>query len=158
LLRTSGDIAISVDSDWRASYLGRAEHPSTEAEKVYVDEHGRAVRLGKYLSEVAPVAYSVQEFTGILRTTARGTRVLVDTFRELDSTLSTDSPFQAAACWSQAYLTDLLQECIDRGEPVCTAPVERGWLEFDTPEDYRRFPERAERQRLELPFLRRGRG
>ena len=35
-------------------------------------------------------------------------------------------------------MTDLLQELIDRGTDVRAVPFERGWLEFDTREDYER--------------------
>jgi NDP-sugar pyrophosphorylase family protein len=64
--------------------------------------------------------------------------------------LPPNAPFQAAAQWRQAYLTDLLQECVDRGERVTAAPITRGWLELDTPEDYARLPALAAAQGIEL--------
>jgi choline kinase len=154
LLRTAGDIVVSVDRDWRSAYSERTEHPTSEAEKVYVDERGLVVRFGKHLAEFAPGPCSVHEFTGMLRTTARGTDILLNVFRELDAVLDGSAPFQAASRWRDAYLTDLLQECVDRGELVVAASVERGWLELDTPQDYRRLPELIRRQNIDLPVLR----
>ena len=49
-----------------------------------------------------------------------------------------DQPFHEAPQFSQASLTDLLQEMIDRGRPVHAVEIYKGWLEVDTFEDYRR--------------------
>ena len=36
----------------------------------------------------------------------------------------------------RAYMTDLLMEMILRGHRVSAAPVDGGWMEIDTPDDY----------------------
>jgi phosphoenolpyruvate phosphomutase len=38
----------------------------------------------------------------------------------------------------RAAFTDLLQELVDRGEPVQCVDVYKGWIEVDTFEDYQR--------------------
>jgi choline kinase len=150
LLATGGDIVVGVDVDWRGAYVGRDAHPPAEAEKVYVDASGRADRFGKHLADVGSPQHVIGEFIGALRTTANGTRVLVETFAALDSALEPNAAFQAAPQWRQAYLTDLLQECVDRGERVTAARITRGWLEVDTPEDYERLPALAAAQGIDL--------
>ena len=46
-------------------------------------------------------------------------------------------PFQASQRFETAYLTDLLQELIDRGNEVLPVMIEGGWREIDTIEDFR---------------------
>jgi choline kinase len=139
LLATDGDIVIGVDIAWRASYAERDEHPVSQAEKVHMRPHGHVLRLGKHLVDVSSPDYEVGEFVGAMRVTARGGRILAASYDALDARLKHDSPFQAAERWSQAYLTDLLQECVDNGERVAAARVTRGWREVDTPQDYERI-------------------
>ncbi len=40
-----------------------------------------------------------------------------------------------AASIDKAYLTDMLQELIDRGYLVRSVDIEGGWQEIDTPQD-----------------------
>lgn len=151
VLATSGDIVLAVDIDWRGYYVGRTGHPLGEADKAYVDERGRVVRIGKHLTDMAPPGVTdVGEFTGVLRVSVAGAQMLTSTFSELEACIPDDAPFQGANRWGNSYLTDLLQECIDRGAPIYAARVRRGWAELDTEEDYVRLESVAERQRLSL--------
>jgi L-glutamine-phosphate cytidylyltransferase len=149
LLAAPGDLVVGVDVDWRSAYAGRHAHPLDEAEKVYVDGVGAAVRFGKHLPDESG-GRVVGEFVGALRSSALGTRVLLDRFAALDTTLGANDRFQASRSWRQAYLTDLLQECVDQLAIVTAATVRRGWMEFDTPEDYSRLSRLAAEQRLDL--------
>ena len=45
-------------------------------------------------------------------------------------------PFQRAALFQKAYLTDLLQEMVNLGVPIHCVIIARGWKEIDTIEDY----------------------
>ena len=65
-----------------------------------------------------------------------------------DAKLSADQPFQRAKAWRNAYITDLLQELVDRGDRVGCTLIDRGWAELDTAEDYHRLESISGRQRL----------
>ena len=43
---------------------------------------------------------------------------------------------QSGKPFRQAYMTDLIQELIDRDKLVSSVIIEGGWMEFDTNEDY----------------------
>ena len=47
-------------------------------------------------------------------------------------------PFQHAASLEKAYITDMIQELIDNGQPVQSIDIEGGWMEIDTPQDLER--------------------
>lgn len=134
--RTAGDVVVGVDLAWRDAYVGRTLHPIAEAEKVYIGADGHARALGKQLPDDS--AACIGEFVGALYASTVGLRTLRDVFARCDVRLAADAPFQRAARWSQAYLTDLLQECVDQEVPVRAALLHGGWAELDTPEDYAR--------------------
>jgi choline kinase len=150
LAAAPGDIVIAADTDWRAYYEGRTQHPLGEAEKVHLDRDGRAHRFGKHLAETADDGLHCAEFLGLWRMSARGAARFRDVFLELEGKLEPGMRFQHAAAWQKAYITDLLQELADRGDEVRCAAVERGWAELDTREDYERLDRIAARQRLRL--------
>jgi choline kinase len=139
LVATTGDIVLGVDVDWTPYYDGRVGHPVAEAEKVYLDASGAVHAVGKHLGARAPAALQVGEFVGLLRMSDDGCRSVVALIDELVATRRPDDRFQAADAWDRAYLTDLVQEALDRCLPVRAATVRRGWAEFDTPFDYHRF-------------------
>ena len=132
----SKDISIVVDQSWAERYNGRLMHPLTEAEAAQFDEQGRLVKIGKGLLNENQDARHWGEFIGMLRFTARGQELFWTVFDSVQDNLSPESPFQMATHWRQAYVTDLLQEMVDRGMDVHCTLIQGGWLEIDTSEDY----------------------
>lgn len=148
LVETAGELVLAVDGDWQPYYEGRTEHPLSQAEKVYFDQVGVARNLGKHLVAEVSGQYTCGEFIGLWRMGSKGTARFCAEFARLDGQLGPDSKFQHATSWVKAYITDMMQELIDRGETVNCATFERGWAELDTVQDYERLPGIAARQGL----------
>ncbi|QDG52461.1 phosphocholine cytidylyltransferase family protein [Persicimonas caeni] len=127
------DIALVVDRQWHLAYEGREDHPPEQAELAEVDGE-RVLRVGK---QVGP-ENAVGEFIGLARYTAEGARQLREVYADVRAKYGDDEPFQAAAKFRKAYLTDLFCELIDRGVDVGWVPIDGGWREIDTVEDLHR--------------------
>lgn len=127
------DIALAVDRQWAKAYEGRHDHPVEQAELTEVDG-GRVLRVGK---QVGP-ENAVGEFIGLARYSAEGARVMREVWADVRATHSDDEPFQNAALFRKAYLTDLFLEIIARGHTVGAALIDGGWREIDTVEDLAR--------------------
>lgn len=136
LLASNHDISVVVDRDWRAGYEGREMHPLSEAE-VVLDRDSMVSKIGK---GVVPADIATGEFIGMAKFSAAGARILRDEFTRLKKLYEAapDSPFQSAASFRKAYLTDMLQELTERGHKVGVTSISGGWMEIDTPEDYER--------------------
>jgi choline kinase len=147
-----GDIVTVVDKDWEAYYAGRTHHPSSEAEKAFIepdgDHAGRVKVMGKHLNPVTAAAELCAEFLGLWKMTAAGAKRFRAHFESVDAKLTPLSPFQTAKEWRKAYVTDFLTDLIDSGTAVHCLVIERGWAEIDTVQDYERLPAIAARQRL----------
>jgi choline kinase len=150
LMATPGDIVIAVDMDWRPYYEGRSRHPLAEAENIYLDANDHVRQAGKHLDDNPPAGERCGEFLGVWRMSEMGTAVFRSHFDRLNRKLAPTAPFQHAREWRKAYITDMVQELVDRGVTVSCALVERGWAELDTEEDYQRLPRIAARQGLTM--------
>lgn len=130
LIDSPGDVSIVVDTDWLSHYEGRDQHPVAEAELVTVED-SKVTRIGK--DTVLPdEAYG--EFIGLAKLSQRGAGILKETYDDVLGKTA-GGMFQRAASIDKAYLTDMLQELIDRGYLVGSVDIEGGWQEIDTPQD-----------------------
>ncbi len=135
LLRSKADIGLIVDVDWAPHYVNRKKHPVEEAELVEV-QRGKIVRIGKDIA----AEDSHGEFIGLAKFSRKGAKILKSEYgrllREFDNDLQ--RPFQNAAQFRKAYLTDMMQELIGRGYDVVNVDIRGNWSEIDTDEDLER--------------------
>lgn len=133
---SQGDISLLVDTRWKRRYDGRDLHVVADAEWANFDSNGRLLKIGKGLIESQSETDDWGEFIGLTKFTTKGANTFWDIFDEINQQLKPDQSFQSALEWQKSYLADLFQELVDRGIPVNCVPVEGGWEEIDTKEDY----------------------
>lgn len=134
LLASEADIAIVADVDWQAGYEGREAHPLSEAELLKV-EGGRVIEAGKGI----PPEDAYGEFIGLAKLTARGAATLRNFYHRARATYGqAGRPFQRAAAFERAYLTDMFQELAAHAVPVTPVGIRGGWMEIDVPGDLER--------------------
>ena len=132
LLGTNHDISVVVDIDWRGYYVGRKDHPISEAENVIFNSNNEVEKIGKINTGLEEVH---GEFIGMIKLSNRGTEIFKDHFHRLKKKYW-NKPFQRAKTFQKAYLTDFIQELVDIGIKVHCVIIESGWKEIDTVEDY----------------------
>ena len=133
-IESDHDISVIVDVDWRDYYIGRNEHPLSEAENVIFNSNNEVVKIGKIASDKEEVH---GEFIGMIKLNHRGCEILKQNFHRVKK-LYWNKPFQRAKIFQKAYLTDMIQELVDIGVKVHCVMIERGWKEIDTVEDYKK--------------------
>lgn len=135
LLKEKGDVCIVVDEDWKSYYKGRTDHPITEAENVII-EKGNIIKIGKHLT----AEEADGEFIGMIKFSKKGAKILNETYNSLKKQFS-GMPFQKANVFENAYMTDMVQELVDRGFKVKAVPIKSGWYEIDTVQDFKKVCE-----------------
>ena len=145
---TPGDVCLVIDRDFASIYDGRTEHPLEEAEVCDLDDAGGVRRVGK---KALPATEAWGEFIGLLKLSAAGARWVGDAIDELRARYAgrEDEPFQRAAHFRNAYLTDLLQHLIEAGRPITPVPIAGQWREIDTGQDLERAIRLVESSREE---------
>jgi len=132
LCGSEADISLVVDLGWEDYFRKRNPDPRLIAESMECAS-GRVVGLGQPLSADDPLPSG--QYVGLLRFRNSGIETLRSVYHELREEFS-GRPWRGRAQFELAYMTDLIQEIIDRGYPVCAVPVTHGWVEFDTRHDY----------------------
>jgi choline kinase/DNA-binding XRE family transcriptional regulator len=133
-LESTHDISVIVDIDWRGYYVGRKDHPISEAENVVFNSNNEVEKIGKINTGNEEVH---GEFIGMVKLSNRGTEIFKEHFHRLKKTYW-NKPFQRAKIFQKAYLTDFIQELVDIGIKVHCVIIESGWKEIDTVEDYKK--------------------
>ena len=134
VLKSNHDISVVVDIDWRGYYVGRKDHPISEAENVIFNSNNEVEKIGKINTGKEEVH---GEFIGMIKLSNRGTEIFKEHFHRLKRTYW-NKPFQRAKIFQKAYLTDFIQEIVDIGVKVHCVIIESGWKEIDTVEDYKK--------------------
>jgi choline kinase len=124
------DITLVCDTDWRQRYVGRSEHPETDAEKLIADGD-RVVELSRRIASERATG----EFIGVMKLSARGAERFLAAFDEAERDYASAPEFREGRSFKKAYLIDLLQHMLERGEPIHCAPMHGGYMEIDTTED-----------------------
>ena len=133
-LDSDHDISVVVDIDWRGYYVGRKDHPISEAENVIFNSNNEVEKIGKINTGNEEVH---GEFIGMIKLSNRGCAIFKEHFHRLKK-IYWNKPFQRAKTFQKAYLTDFIQELVDIGIKVHCVIIESGWKEIDTVEDYKK--------------------
>ena len=134
VLESDHDVSVVVDIDWRGYYVGRKDHPISEAENVIFNSNNEVEKIGKINTGNEEIH---GEFIGMIKLSNRGTEIFKEHFHRLKK-IYWNKPFQRAKIFQKAYLTDFIQELVDIGIKVHCVIIESGWKEIDTVEDYKK--------------------
>lgn len=135
--RSTAEIGLVIDREFRTIYEGRTEHPLDEGEVADLAPDGSVARVGK---RALPPDAAIGEYIGLTRLGAQGMATVGDALDRLAARFASDdaAPFQRAARYRNAYLTDLWQELIDAGTRLDPILIEGQWREIDTGQDLAR--------------------
>lgn len=129
LVQSPHDITLVCDTDWRRRYTRRSQHPETDAEKMRA-EGERVVELSRRI----PSEAASGEFIGVMKLSAKGAQRFVAAFDEVAASCPSGE-FREGRTFEKAYLIDLLQHMIERGEPMHRIDTHGGYMEIDTLQD-----------------------
>jgi L-glutamine-phosphate cytidylyltransferase len=127
VLAAAGDVVTAIDRDWLALWRKRSDDPLGDAESLLLDERDRILEIGRRPSSLDVIE---GQYIGLTRLTPAGKRKLLDLMaRGRSGAWTPPRPLESL------HFTDALAGLIEAGEPVQAAPIRRGWLEVDTPQD-----------------------
>lgn len=129
LVKSPADIALGCDTAWRRRYVGRTQHPETDAEKLRAD--------GKRVVELSRTIESEQadgEFIGVMKLSSAGAADFVAAFDRAERAYG-GQIFREGRSFQKAYLIDLLSEMLEHGVSMQREDTHGGYMEIDTVQD-----------------------
>ncbi|MFH1770963.1 MAG: phosphocholine cytidylyltransferase family protein [archaeon] len=139
LIESDKAIASIVDTDWEEYYEGRTDHPISEAENIIMDDDKKMLKIGKHIFTENTPKDKQGEFIGLWKFTPEGIKIFLKHFDRLNASLKMTEPYQNTKEWQKSYITDIFQEMIDKGEKLYCVPIQQGWYEFDTVQDFKKI-------------------
>lgn len=133
----AGDVALIVDRLWQETYVGREQHPVSEAELAKVEGGAGTPRVTRVGKRVVAAADAAGEFSGLARFSSSGAAALRRVWQAALAR-GLDQPFGQAATLRQSYLSDGLNQMADEGAILTPVMVDGRWREIDTEEDLAR--------------------
>ena len=130
IIKSSFDIGLAIDLNWKQNYIGRSMHPESEADLVKI-ESDLIIKIQKNL--VKKDVEKIGEFLGIMKLNKNGVKIFVETYNKLQELHN--EKFHTADSFNKAFLTDFIQELIDREIPINPILINGNWLEIDTSQD-----------------------
>jgi choline kinase len=129
LVKSPAEIALGCDTAWRRRYVGRTEHPETDAEKLRA-EGQRVVEL----SRTIPSEQANGEFIGVMKQSAAGAAEFLRAF-DLAERRYGGGQFREGRSFQKAYIIDLLAEMLEQGSEMQREDTRGGYMEIDTVQD-----------------------
>jgi L-glutamine-phosphate cytidylyltransferase len=132
MLDSDNDITVAVDREWKEYWQSRHGDTSFDTESLRLDKHENIIEIGTPDPDVDDVD---GRYVGLLKFSSKGTQIMKKVYDKAKEDYS-GKPWRSSKSFEQGYMTDLIQEIIDSGYAVKAGIIEKGWLEFDTNEDY----------------------
>lgn len=129
LVASRADITLGCDTAWRRRYVGRTQHPETDAEKLRADGT-RVLEISRTIASESADG----EFIGVMKLSESGARVFTDAFDRAQQTYG-GGMFREGRSFQKAYLLDLLQEMLEAGASMHREDTAGGYMEIDTVQD-----------------------
>ena len=137
MMESAADIGVVVDDDYFDYWNIRFGSIDKEVESLVINQNGNIIEIGEENSslEKAKVRY-----VGLIKFSKEGIKTLKKTYREnKEEYHGKEVPWMNSKSFKKAYMTCMLQAIINDGKEVKPIMISRGWVEFDTDEDYEKI-------------------
>ncbi len=123
LLASDADISVVVDRGFRKYWETRFKNPLDDLESLRISPEGHIQYIGQKVKSIDEIE---AQYIGLMRFKGTGLKSLKN---YMNSVFKTDR-------FKKMYMTDLLQDIINQGDPVKAVTISHGWLEIDSLKDY----------------------
>ncbi len=134
LIDDKNDMSVVIDKNWEAYWKMRFNNPLNDAESLILDKDGFIKNLGQKVNEIKQIQ---GQYIGLMKFQNSGTEILKEFYEEVKNLSKIGSnPLNSDIQFQKSYMTDLLQGLIDKGCKIKSIPINSGWLELDSIDDY----------------------
>jgi len=130
---SDADINIAVEMNWESAYIGRTDHPVDQAANVLINNK-TVKKIGHQTENFGNFSKNdLGEFLGLMKLSENGINIFKNEYFNLIK--NHEGKFHEAKSIETAYITDILQELINKNFKVNPVIVDGNWCEIDTLQD-----------------------
>lgn len=127
--------ALIVDRRWDEAYVGRTQHPISEAELAKVERDATGPRISQVGKLAVTPEQAAGEFIGLAWFSPEGARALQSVWQRALASGGLESPFGRAKVLRNAYLSDAFNALAAEGHRLLPVFIDGQWREIDTGQD-----------------------
>tara|TARA_Y100000310_G_scaffold345402_1_gene464522 strand:- start:30231 stop:31034 length:804 start_codon:yes stop_codon:yes gene_type:complete len=136
IMASDVNVGVCVDSDYWEYWQARTDFPENDMESMVI-EGDKIVDLG---NTDCTRTDAEQRYVGLIKFSGKGIVKLREIYHEhRQKYFNLDQPWLRSKSFKKAYMTCMIQALINSGVEVKPVTIQRGWLEFDTVEDYEKY-------------------
>jgi len=146
LIQNDDDISVIVDKNFRDYWNIRFDNPINDLESLTIDSDNNISSIGQKINDINDIQ---GQYIGLMKFQNSGSEFLKSFYDKCknfskngENYLKTNLPFE------KSYMTDLLQGMIDEGYKIRAIPIENGWLELDTYDDYLKYQKMFDNKKI----------
>lgn len=140
LMTSNYPISVVVDMNWRKYWKMRFCEPLSDAESLILDDQNYILDIGQKTQDYDNIQ---AQYIGLMKFQNEGLDILKKFYNmSKEQAKSGINPLNHNIPFTQSYMTDLLRGIINYGYKVKAIPVNNGWLEIDSIQDYNLYQEK----------------
>jgi len=137
LVKSQDDFAILVDKNWKEYWEARFENPLSDAESLVLDENLFIKEIGQKTDDVKKIQ---GQYIGLIKFQNDALTAIKEFYdKAKKQSKNGKNPLNPNLPFEKSYMTDLLQGLIMEGYSLKAIPIENGWLEVDSIQDYNNY-------------------
>lgn len=133
LIAAKGDFIVLADVEWKDYWEKRYGKVDFDIESFKIDESKRIIEIGKDCENSAEID---ARYIGLLKFSRDGINRAKKLYEVACDKYGLSNWGDIRRAPQKAYMTDLLQKLILEGNDIQASLVSKGWVEFDTNEDF----------------------
>jgi choline kinase len=149
VLQDRHDIGVLVDLEWKDYWKARYGRVDFDTESMRFSTDLAITELG--ISD-PPLNEIDGRYVGMIKLSPEGTEIIKSVYYTAKSAYE-GKTWLNGRIFEKIFMTDFLQEIINQEYKVHAITVQKGWLEFDTNEDYEQVNEWYRNDRLSDFFI-----
>lgn len=134
LMNSNDDISVVVDKNWKQYWSLRFKNPLEDAESLILDNNGFIQEIGQKTDDLNDIQ---AQYIGLMKFSGKGLitiKTMYEKFKKMSK--KGTNPINSNLPFEKSYLTDFLQALITEGCNLKAVPIDGGWLELDSLDDY----------------------
>lgn len=136
VIHSQAEIGVAVDSDYWDYWSARLDDPQSDTESLVI-KNGNITELGETNCDIEKAKV---RYVGIIKFSKKGIENLKKVYyKNKEKYYNKEESWLRSKCFKKAYMTSMLQAIINAGYEIKPITINRGWLEFDTEQDYEKY-------------------
>ena len=137
LIQSDNDISVIIDKNWKDYWSIRSKNPLADLESLKLDTNENILSIGQKVNKLEEIQ---GQYIGLMKFSEKGVNILKDFYHKCKKISEKKAnPLNANLPFEKSFMTDLLQGLINSNYKLHSVPVNGGWLELDTIEDFETY-------------------